>query len=601
MTTDPTRIAAVRTKMQAQNLDGFVIPLTDEHMSEYVGAYAQRLSWLTGFDGSAGFAVVLKRVAAIFVDGRYTVQVRNEVDSQVFQYQDYDSKAVSAWISDNMTHGERLGFDPELATIGWKNGIHDSLSRVGAELVATSDNPVDAAWTDQPALPPAPARIHGLDHAGEKAEDKRARVAQVLKKAGADACAVTMLDNIAWAFNIRGDDVTHTPVVQAFAVLRADESATLYINDAKLTDAVRDHLGNGVEIAPRDRFYTDLSAMAAGGKSLLLDPESNNAKVFETVRSAGGSIIEGADPTSLMKAVKNAAEADGTRAAHVRDGAAVSDFLAWFDRRAPEGGLTELDAVAALWEARKAQGAPLDQSFDTISGSGPNGAIVHYRVSKESNRTIEAGDVYLVDSGAQYKDGTTDITRTTSVGLPSDEVRDRFTRVLKGHIALATTLFPAGTSGQSLDAIARRPLWEAGFDYAHGTGHGVGSYLAVHEGPQRIAKQASGVALRPGMILSNEPGYYKEDAYGIRIENLVLVVPSETAGDHPVYEFETLTVVPIDRHMIAVELLSQEELNWINTYHARVYSVLKDLVKPETQAWLTAMTAPLTRAETEAA
>lgn len=593
MPTDVTRLSDLRQELNTRGLDGFFIPLTDEHMSEYIGAYAQRLTWLTGFDGSAGFVAVLASEACIFVDGRYTLQVRDQVDPDLFQYGTLTESALQSWVTDRLTEGSKIGFDPSLATTAWASRMEKALGRAGISLTPETENPVDAVWPDRPREPLSPVRVHREDYAGESAASKRARVAEILRAQRADCAVITLLDSLAWAFNIRGSDVERTPVVHAYALLHADETADLFIEDAKLSDEVRHHLGHSVRIAPRAAFFKTLETLGAAGTGVLLDPNTANARIFKSLTDSRATILEADEPTILMKAVKNEIEQKGTRAAHIRDGAAVTNFLAWFEEAALQGNQDELSVAARLWAERQKTGLVLDSSFDTISGSGPNGAIMHYRVTEATNRAIKKGDVYLVDSGAQYLDGTTDITRTTQVGIADPEVMDRYTRVLKGHIAIATARFPKGTSGQALDSFARRPLWEVGLDFAHGTGHGVGSYLAVHEGPQRIAKVSSPVPLQPGMILSNEPGYYKPGAYGIRIENLVLVTELETDGEETLYGFETLTLAPYERKLINVALLTDDERAWVDAYHARVRAELSPIVDDTARPWLEAMTQPL--------
>ncbi len=592
MTTNPDHIAALRQELSARNLDGFIVPLTDEHMSEYVGAYAERLAWLTGFGGSAGNAVVLLEKAAIFVDGRYTLQVKDQVSESLFEQHHFQEYPLLTWVADNVVKGAKVGYDPELATIDWVETATAALEKVGAELVAIDSNPIDAVWTDRPAEPLNPVAIHDEKYAGRSAENKRKDIAVALDEKKADAAVVAMLDSVAWAFNIRSTDVMNTPVAHAFAILRSDESATLFINPEKVSTEVRTALGNKVSIEPRSNFYTHLAEMGAAGQTVLVDRATNNAKIFNTLSNAGATLVEGQDPCILPKAVKNEVEQQGTRDAHVRDGAAITEFLHWLSVEAPKGTVDELSAVAKLWSFREARDLIRDNSFDTISGAGPNGAIVHYRVEPSTNRKLEPNSLYLVDSGGQYLDGTTDITRTIAVGDPTDEMRANFTRVLKGHIALGTAKFPKGTPGMALDALARRPLWDAGLDYDHGTGHGVGSYMAVHEGPQRIAKGSSDVPLEPGMILSNEPGYYKTGEYGIRIENLVLVRPAD-AGEREMYEFETLTFAPIDRNLVDTSLMTETELEWLNTYHAEVYRKVSPLVSGDALTWLESATAPL--------
>jgi len=594
MATNPQHLAAVRGELKRQNLDGFIIPLTDEHMSEYVGDYAQRLAWVTGFTGSAGNAVVLTDSAAIFIDGRYTIQVAEEVDDTHIERHHFETYPLLSWIKDKSKNGARIGYDPELTTIMWEEKAAAAFKGTDVTLVTVDKNPIDAVWGEQPDASLAKVFAQPHEYAGETHDEKRTKIAASLKEKGADAAVITMLDSVAWSLNIRAADVKNTPVPHAFAILDAEEQATLFVDERKVDDALRLHLGNKVRLEPRTAFYSELETLGKAGKKILVDPNSNNAKVFKTLSSAGATLIEGQDPCILPKACKNKTEQQGSRDAHIRDGAAICEFLYWLEGEAPKGTLDELGAAAKLLKFRQKRDLLRGISFNTISGAGPNGALCHYKVSESSNRKLEMNTIYLVDSGGQYLDGTTDITRTVIIGTPTDEMKDRFTRVLRGHIALSTTRFPKGTGGMMLDSIARRPLWEAGLDYDHGTGHGVGSYLAVHEGPQRIAKFGTTVPLEAGMILSNEPGYYKEGEYGIRIENLVLV--KESVGDYErtMFEFENLTWAPIDRNLIEASVLNSIELKWLNEYHATVYRKLVALVDTKTKAWLEKATAPIT-------
>ena len=596
MTTNPDHLSALRAELSAQKLSGFIIPLTDEHMSEYVGDYAQRLAWVTGFTGSAGNGVVLEEKAAVFIDGRYTIQVASEVDSALIENHHFETYPLLKWIKDNCQKGARIGYDPELATVAWEETAAKELMDTGIELVAVEENPVDSAWQDQPE--PSLAEVYGHDtrYTGKSAAEKRVDIASELQKQGADAAVVTMLDSVAWAFNIRSQDVLNTPVPHAFALMDKHEQTTLFVDERKVTNELRVFLGNKVRLEPRTAFYAELEKLAAAGKKILVDRASNNARVFKTLRDAGATLIEGQDPCILPKAKKNPTEVQGARDAHIRDGAAICEFLHWLEIEAPKGGIDEIIAADKLWEIRQQRDILKDRSFDTISAAGANGALCHYRVSEETNLPLAMDSIYLVDSGGQYLDGTTDITRTVIVGTPTTEMKDRFTRVLRGHIALSQTRFAKGTPGMALDAIARRPLWEIGLDYDHGTGHGVGSFLAVHEGPQRIAKFGTMVPLEEGMILSNEPGYYKEGEYGIRIENLVTVRPAESVEGRDMFEFENLTWAPIDRNLIAVAALNDSELTWLNNYHAEVYEKLNSLVDGETGKWLKTATAPMLRA-----
>ncbi|MDZ3832116.1 MAG: aminopeptidase P family protein [Sphingopyxis sp.] len=593
------RLARLRAALAARGLDGFVIPISDEHMSEYVGDYAQRMAWLTGFGGSAGTAAVLPERAAVFVDGRYTVQVRDQVDGALFDYVGVPQSSVAEWLGAHVSAGQKVGYDPWLHGIDWARALEQALAAKGAQLVAVDSNPVDAAWEDQPAPSDAVVTVHDTSLAGQSAVEKRAIIADWLKAKGLDTTVMTALDSVAWAFNIRGSDVTHTPVGLAFALLHADATADLFIAPGKITDAVRTHLGNSVRVHDRAAFEPALAALA--GKKVAVDPDRAVAAIFTALDQAGAGIARHRDPAVLPKAIKNAVELDGTRAAHVRDGVAVARFLKWMEDVAPQGGLDELGAAAKLKAFREESGALVDLSFDTISAAGPNGALPHYKVDETTNRAIETGTLYLVDSGGQYADGTTDITRTIAIGRPTAEMRRRFTQVLKGHIALAMARFPTGTRGSQLDILARQYLWADGVDYAHGTGHGVGAYLAVHEGPQRIAKPAGGQAgteepLHAGMILSNEPGYYKAGHFGIRIENLVIVVPQCIDGaEEEMLGFETITFAPIARDLIDGALLSAVEADWIDAYHADVLAKLAPAMDAATGEWLAAACAPVER------
>ena len=604
MNTHEARLDALRRELKARGLDGFVVPISDEHMSEYVGGYAQRLAWLTGFGGSAGTAVVLadeslSPAAAIFVDGRYTLQVRDQVDGRHYAYESVPQTSAAKWLGEHAPEGARIAYDPWLHGKAWVSAAGKALAARGATLVPVDSNPIDAIWADRPVPSIAPALVHADRFAGQPSEAKRAAVSEWLAARKLDAAVIAALDSIAWLLNIRGTDVERTPVALSFVVAHADGTADLFIDPAKITPELAAHLGNAVRIAPREDFLPALAAL--GGKRVALDPDSTVQAVFGALEAAGAEIVEERDPTVLPKDCKNPVEQAGHRAAQARDGAAEARFLHWLSIEAPQGTVDEIAAAEKLHRFRRDTGDLRDLSFDTISGAGPNGAIVHYRVSEETNRRLEPNSVYLVDSGGQYPDGTTDITRTVWIG-PGDapaEIKDRYTRVLQGHIALARAVFPAGTRGSQLDALARQFLWAAGLDYQHGTGHGVGSFLSVHEGPQRIAKSAGAQGgteqeLLPGMIVSNEPGYYKTGAYGIRIENLLLVEPREIAGAEGAFlGFETLTLVPIDRALVDRALLSAEEVAWWDAYHARVLAVIGPQLDGEAKAWLTAQCQPL--------
>ena len=599
MHTHEARLDALRKQLAADGLDGFVIPISDEHMSEYVGAYAQRLEWLTGFGGSAGTAVVLAQEAAIFVDGRYTLQVRDQVDGTLWSHESVPQTSVAAWLGTHAPEGARIGYDAWLHAQGWADGVGAALKLRHATLVPVARNPIDAVWQDQPAPSLAPAVPHADEHAGKPAHEKRAEVAEWLGQKGLDAAVVTALDSVAWLLNIRGADVDRTPVALSFVIAHADGTADLFIAPEKVTADLVAHLGNAVRVQPRDAFVPALEALK--GRKVAVDPERAVAAIFHALEGAGANLVALTDPVVLPKAIKNPVEQAGHRAAQARDGASIARFLRWVSEEAPKGCVTELSAADRLQAFRAEGGLLKDLSFDTISGAGPNGAVVHYRVSEETSRTLEANSVYLVDSGGQYVDGTTDITRTVWIGpdTPPAEVKDRFTRVLKGHIALARAVFPKGTAGSQLDSFARQFLWAAGLDYAHGTGHGVGSFLSVHEGPQRIAKAAGGQAgtgqeLLPGMILSNEPGYYKTGEYGIRIENLVLVERRDIPGaEGEFFGFETLTFAPIDRTLTDAALLSDDERAWLDGYHAQVRTILAPQLSGADLTWLEAACAPL--------
>ena len=597
MSTYEARLQALREQLKADRLDGFVVPLTDEHMSEYVGSYAQRLAWLTGFQGSAGSAVVLPQEAAIFTDGRYTLQVRSQVDGRHWSYESVPETSIADWLKAHAPDGGRIGYDPWLHTKDWVTKAREALAQKGAELVAVGRNPIDAVWADRPEPSRARLIVHPDHYAGQSSASKRQEMADWLKAEGADAAVLAALDSIAWTFNVRGQDVEHTPVALSFAVVHADGTADLFVASEKIGDDVRQHLGNGVRIHERNAFEPKLAELA--GRKVVVDPERSVAAIFEALEGASARILARRDPSILPKAIKNPVEIEGHRAAQARDGAALVRFLHWISVEAPKGGVDELKAAARLQQFRQESGDLRDLSFDTISGAGPNGALVHYRVTEETNRPLERDSLYLVDSGGQYPDGTTDVTRTVAIGTPTAEMRDRFTRVLKGHIAIACAVFPEGTRGSQLDSFARQYLWAAGLDYAHGTGHGVGSFLAVHEGPQRISPAGSSQSggdepLKAGMFLSNEPGYYKTGEYGIRIENLVLVERREIEGaEKKMLGFETLTFAPIERNLIDTGLLTSGEREWVDSYHVQVLEVVGPKLDGDALAWLREQCRPL--------
>ena len=591
------RLSAFREELARRKLAGFIIPRADQQQNEYVPPSEERLAWLTGFTGSAGMAAVLSQEAAIFVDGRYTLQADKQVDRTAWAVEPLIDPPPESWLASHLKPGDRLGFDPWLHTTAAAERLATACTKAGAELVAVDSNPVDAVWSERPQPPLAPVAVHSLQYAGEAEAEKLHRIRSEIDKLGAAALVLSDSHAVAWTFNIRGADVAHTPLPLSYALVPKDGRPTLFIDPRKLSNSVRDHLERCADIEEPAVLASKLTALAGDSASIALDNATAADALTRLINTAGGKAIRGSDPVSLLKAVKNATEIAGARAAHERDAVALARFLAWVDREAPSGALTEIDAVEALETFRRETGALKDVSFPTISGTGPNGAIVHYRVTRKSNRRIAQGDLLLIDSGAQYEDGTTDVTRTIAIGEPlqekCDEMRDRFTRVLRGHIAIARAIFPDGTSGAQLDTLARQFLWQAGIDFEHGTGHGVGSYLSVHEGPARISKLGT-TPLKRGMILSNEPGYYKANTYGIRIENLELVVGADIAGaEKTMNAFETLTLAPIDRRLIEVKMLSRDELDWLNAYHARVRTVVRPQLDEAAKAWLDQATAEL--------
>jgi Xaa-Pro aminopeptidase len=577
------RAEDLRAELKRRELDGFIVPRADEHQNEYVPACAERLLWLTGFSGSAGIAVVLLDRAAIFVDGRYALQAPEQVDVEIFAPLHLIEEPPTAWIEKHLRRGGRLGYDPWLHTPDMVERLSLACANAGGELVAVETNPVDSVWTNRPTAPLGAVSRHKLRFCGEDSTSKIARVRAAIKSG--DGLVVSDAHDVAWLFNIRGADVAHTPLPLGFAIVPVEERPTLYIDERKLSDHVRPYLAKLADLAEPIRLIGDLASMGARGRRLVFDAATVPARLTQALQGAGGKADIGVDPIALMKATKNKTELAGARAAHLRDGAALCRFLAWFDRQAPKGKLTEIAAAQALETFRRETGRLRDISFPSIAGAGPNSAIPHYRVSEATNRKIARG-IFLIDSGGQYEDGTTDITRTIAVGRPDAEMRDRFTRVLKGHIAIARAVFPKGASGAQIDALARQSLWAAGLDFDHGTGHGVGSYLSVHEGPQRISKTGA-AALAPGMIISNEPGYYAAGRFGIRIENLVVVEERKIAGaERDMLGFETISMAPIDLRLIERKLLRDGEVAWLDAYHACVRRALTPVIDPETRAWL---------------
>ncbi len=576
-------------------LAAVIVPRADEHMGEYVPPSSERLKWVTGFTGSAGLAIVGPKLAALFVDGRYTLQARSQVDTGTFEIHQIPETSPVEWLAGRLQDKAIVGFDPWLHTTAWVTSARTILAKHGIVLKALARNPVDRIWgSDRPSLPLGAVTIQPLAYAGQSGEQKIGALQATLKAEQQDAVILTLPDSIAWLFNVRGSDVQHNPTPLAFAIVHTGAKPELFIDKRKLKADVKAHLADVARLREPGELKARVAALKSGNRRVRLD-EATAAHWFRRALGEKSQMVTGGgDPCILPKARKNAAEIKGARAAHERDGVAMVRYLAWLDREAPAGRLDEIRAVRQLETFRADTQALREISFDTISGSGPNGAIVHYRVTEATNRKLRSGELFLVDSGAQYQDGTTDITRTVAIGRPTEEMRERFTLVLKGHIAIATARFPKGTTGAHIDAFARRALWDHGLEFDHGTGHGVGSYLSVHEGPQSISKRGH-VALEPGMIVSNEPGYYKTGAYGIRIENLELVTePAEIkGGERPMLGFETLTLVPMDRRLVAVPLLSPAELAWLNGYHARVRAKIGPHLVGADRAWLEAATEAL--------
>ncbi len=588
------RLATLRSELASLSLSGFIIPRSDEFQNEFVAPDAEQLRWLTGFSGSWGTAVVLEDRAALVIDGRYTLQAAAQVDISAYDIVNINDTSLADWLKGHLKSGSRLGYDPRLHTVSQIDSLKKTTDGIGADLVPVEPNPLARLWTDRPVQEIQPLELHPVEYAGVGADEKIAGIQTQLAEAGRDAAVIGPLDSIAWLFNIRGRDLPHTPFVIAHAIVPASGKAQLFVDGRKITAEAREGLSEIAEIAEPAELAARLQALGAQKARVQLDPATVSRWCWNLLTEAGARIEKAADPCILPKARKNGAEIAGSRAAHLRDGAAMARFMAWFDAAAPSGSLDEIAAARKLEEFRRESNLLRDISFDTIAGAGPNGAIVHYRPSHATNRRIEPQNLFLIDSGGQYRDGTTDITRTLAVGTPTDEMRRHYTLVLRGHIAIATARFPRNTRGSHLDAFARRPLWEAGLDFDHGVGHGVGSFLGVHEGPQSISRRES-VALEPGMILSNEPGYYREGRYGIRIENLVLVTEPEDVpgGDRPMMGFETLTLAPFDRRLIDVSLLRDDEVEWIDAYHGRVLDALENLLDEDTARWLKDAASPL--------
>jgi Xaa-Pro aminopeptidase len=590
----PERLRALRQELKSRKIRGFLVPHSDEHQDEFLPPSAERLRWLTGFTGSAGAAIVLENAAVLFVDGRYTLQARAQTDSSLIEVLQTPEAKASKWLTAKLPKGGTVGYDPNLHTIKEIERLTKSLGKAGIRLEPQATNPIDLLWKDRPAPSAAPVLPHGSEFAGRNAAEKITEAQEILKREKADAVVLTLLDSIAWLFNIRGADINHSPLALAFALVPARGKPSLFIDSAKVGNNVRSHLRDVVELLAPEALDARLNALGQKGARVRLDPEMTAVRFKQVLEAAGAKIVAGEDPCILPKAIKNAAEIKGARAAHLRDGAALVSFLAWVDEHSPSGRVDEISAAMKLEEFRRETGELKDISFDSISAAGPHGAIVHYRPTTASNLKLKPRSLYLIDSGGQYADGTTDITRTIAIGAPTTTMRRHYTLVLRAHIAIASARFPKGTRGQDIDPFARRPLWEAGLDFDHGTGHGVGSYLSVHEPPQRISRHGT-VELQPGMILSNEPGLYRAGEYGIRVENLVLVTPPAPikGGTREMLGFETLTLVPFDRRLIDPGLLTLDELAWLNAYHAEVRRKIEPLLKGADRSWLREATAPI--------
>ncbi|MEZ9624827.1 aminopeptidase P family protein [Aliivibrio fischeri] len=586
------RVEQLRTWLAQQDFDALIIPHEDEFLGEYIPEHNERLHWVTGFTGSAGAAVITKEKAAIFVDGRYTVQVRKQVPADVFEYRHLHEEPLLEWIKDSLASGSKVAIDPRMHTAQWLKTASKNVEDV-VTLEAIATNPIDELWLDRPEVKVSDVRLMSLEFVGQSSEDKRKEIAKEVSKKKADAALLTQLDSICWLLNIRGLDVSRLPVLLSHAIIHADESVDFFLDPSRLPAEFNAHVGQGVRVHQPDALQATLESLT--GKKVLVDSATSNAWMSLVLSNANAEIVEASDPCLLPKAAKNETEKAGMRACHIRDGAAMAKFLTWFDTEIEAGTLHDEAVLADKLQAFREEDASLaDLSFDTISAAAGNAAMCHYNHQNQPEPgKLQMNSLYLVDSGGQYPDGTTDITRTLAVGTPSDDIKQQFTLVLKGHIGLANARFPKGTCGHQLDILARQHLWAQGYDYDHGTGHGVGHFLSVHEGPQRIAKVVNNTALLPGMVLSNEPGYYCADEFGIRIENLELVVEIETQGDFSVLGFESLTRCPIDKRLINVDMLNRPELAWLNNYHQKVWNEVSPLVDGEVKEWLKQATAEL--------
>lgn len=587
---DSMHLSELRKFLKYNRCEGMIVPRVNCFQGEYVAPFEERLAWLTGFTGSAGFAIVLSEKACLFVDGRYTLQAQRQIDHTVFEMRGFNQTEIRRWLGEHFPSGGVILYDPWLHTVQQFKEWKLLIAEAGGTLQACEENPIDMIWQDKPASLLKPVVPHPLEWSGQESLEKRQRVCRILAQAQVDSLVLTSPDSIAWLLNIRGGDVRYTPICHAFVILKADASVDIYIHLEKVTDEIREYCGPTVRWNAGEIFIDDLTRLEG---NILLDPKQAPQKIVEALHLAGAKVIYGDDPCVIMRAVKNTVELRGAHVAHQRDAVAMVNFLAWLDKNVFIMEVTEVDAAKYLESQRRKQLNFQDLSFSSISSAGPNAAIVHYHPTPETNSLLKRDSLYLIDSGGQYLEGTTDITRTVAIGEPTEEQKDRYTRVLKGHIALASAIFPIGTSGTQLDVLARLYLWKAGLDFDHGTGHGVGSYLNVHEGPHRISKVFNSVALQPGMIVSNEPGYYKAGEYGIRLENLITVVKSSVSGEREMLAFENLTLIPYDKKLIDINSLSSEEVNWIDVYHQKIWDSLSSHVDPESIEWLREATSPL--------
>lgn len=587
---DSDHLLKLRKFLKENQVEGMIVPRVNCFQGEYVAPFEERLAWLTGFTGSAGFAIVLLEKACLFVDGRYTLQAQKQIDHSVFETRGFNQSEIRRWLGEYLPSNGVILYDPWLHTIQQFKEWKLLITEAGGIFQACEENPIDKVWQNKPSSILRSVVPHPLEWSGQESIEKRKKICRILEQAKVNSLVLTSPDSIAWLLNIRGGDVRFTPICHAFVILRADASVDVYIDLNKVTDEILEYCGPTVRWNAGETFIEAISDLEG---NILLDPKQTPQKIVESLQMGRVKVIYGDDPCVIMRAIKNTVELKGAHAAHQRDGVAMVNFLAWLDKNVLSTEITEIDAAKYLESERRKQPNFQDLSFSSISSAGANAAIVHYHPIPETNTPLKKNSLYLIDSGGQYLEGTTDITRTVAIGEPTEEQKDRYTRVLKGHIALASAVFPIGTTGNQLDVLARLHLWKAGLDFDHGTGHGVGSYLNVHEGPHRISKVVNTVALQPGMIVSNEPGYYKAGEYGIRLENLITVVKAAVGGEREMLTFENLTLIPYDKKLISMEQLSSEEKEWIDTYHQKVWDSLALSIEPESVEWLREATAPL--------